>query len=70
MTNTYTPTPRAAWHADGLRWIASVFNAAADRIDIARDTSALALEPTPEYKPVEEFLFDARFRVQNEMFLR
>ena len=66
----YTPVQRTAWHADGLRWIASLFNAAADRIDGPGDTPELALQPTPEYKPFEEFLFDARFRVQNEMFLR
>jgi hypothetical protein len=71
MTNTaYTPVSGTAWHAEGLRWIASVFNAAADRIDAPREAPALALQPTREYKPVEEFLFDARFRVQNEMFLR
>ena len=71
MTPTpYTPVQRTAWQAEGLRWIASVFNAAADRIDSAPATPALALEPTPEYKPFEDFLFDARFRVQNEMFLR
>jgi hypothetical protein len=71
MTPTaYTPVQRAAWQAEGLRWIASVFNAAADRIDSPREAPALALEQTPEHKPFEDFLFDARFRVQNEMFLR
>jgi hypothetical protein len=71
MTATpYNPVQPAAWRAEGLRWIASLFIAAADRIDGSRDTPELALQPTPEYKPVEEFLFDARFRVQNEMFLR
>jgi hypothetical protein len=69
-TSPYTPVHRAAWHAEGLRWIASVFNAAADRIDVPHATPELALQPTPEYKPFEDFLFDARFRVQNEMFLR
>ena len=71
MTSSpYTPVQRTAWHADGLRWIASVFTAAADRIDSPREAPELALQPTPEHKPFEDFLFDARFRVQNEMFLR
>lgn len=70
MTTPYTPVQTAAWHAEGLRWIASLFNAAADRLDGPRDTPALALEQTPGYKPFEEFLYDARFRVQHEMFLR
>jgi hypothetical protein len=66
----YTAARNPAWHAEGLRWIASLFNAAADRLDTPREAPELALQPTPERKPFEEFLFDARFRVQNEMFLR
>ncbi len=66
----YEPVNRVAWHAQGLRWIGDVFHAAADRIERAPETAALPLEPTREYKPFSEFLYDARFRVQHDIFLR
>jgi hypothetical protein len=53
------------WHADGLRWIAGVLQDAADSIERSQSAHYLAEERAPEYKPVEEFLYDARFRVQN-----
>lgn len=70
LSNPYNPLARTTWHADGLRWIASVINTLADSIDREHNAPTLALEPTPEDKPIEEFLYDARFRVQHEMFLR
>jgi hypothetical protein len=53
------------WRADGLRWIAGVLHDAADSIERSQSAHYLAEEREPEYKPVEEFLYDARFRVQN-----
>ena len=53
------------WHADGLRWIADVLHDAADSIERSQSAHYLAEEQAPGYKPVEEFLYDARFRVQN-----
>jgi hypothetical protein len=59
-----TPAVRL-WHAEGLRWIADVLHDAADSIERSQSAHYLAEELVPEYKPVEEFLYDARFRVQN-----
>ena len=56
---------RPLWHAQGLRWIASLLHDAADSIERSQAAHYPADELPPEYKPVEEFLFDARFRVQN-----
>jgi hypothetical protein len=56
---------RTLWHAQGLRWIASVLHDAADSIERTQAAHYPAEELAPEYRPVEEFLFDARFRVQN-----
>ena len=67
----YNAPRRAAWHVEGLRWIAGLFTSAADRLESTQETPVLALEPTPpQYRPFDEFLYDVRFRVQHEMFLR
>ena len=66
----YNAASRATWHAEGLRWIAGLITATADRIDRNHNTPPLPLEPTSEHKPFDEFLYDARFRVQNDIFLR
>ena len=57
-------TPSASWYADGLRWIGSLFTGAADHLD-RPSLAPAALEPRPEYQPVEEYLFDVRHRMQN-----
>jgi len=57
--------PTRQWHAEGLRWIAGVLHDAADSIERSQTAHYLAEEQAPGYKPVEEFLYDARFRVQN-----
>ena len=59
-----------AWHSDGLRWIAGLLVAAADALERSQAAHALEAPPHPEYKPVDEFLYDVRFRVQHEIFLR
>lgn len=57
----------SSWYADGLRWIGSLFIAAADRLE--RPSIAPApLEPQPDYRPAEEFLSDVRLRVQSRSF--
>ncbi|QJR09893.1 hypothetical protein DSM104443_00944 [Usitatibacter rugosus] len=62
----YANTPEyRTWRAEGLRWIAGLLQDAADSIERSQSAHYLADERAPEYKPVEEFLYDARFRVQN-----
>jgi len=55
--------PNTAWYADGLRWIGSLFDGAADYLD-RPSIAPSPLEPRPEYLPVEEYLFDVRHRIQ------
>jgi hypothetical protein len=64
----YAPVSRATWYAEGLRWIGTVCNDAADRLERSNAPQALALEPTPPFKPVDEFLYDVRFRMQNSIY--
>jgi hypothetical protein len=53
--------PRAAWHAEGLRWIGSLFLAAAERLEQrAIDT---ADEPWPDLLPPHERVFEVRTRI-------
>lgn len=51
--------------SNALRWIANLLHDAADSIERTQSAHYLADEQAPQYKPVEEFLYDARFRVQN-----
>lgn len=55
------PKPSSAWYASGLRWIASGMVWLADAID-RRAPQPWPLEPAPEYRPVDEFLLEARNR--------
>ena len=64
----YAPTNRATWYAEGLRWIGTVCNDAADALERSRTPQAEALEPTAPFKPVDEFLYDVRFRMQNSIY--
>ena len=61
MTATHAMT-LARWHSDGLRWIGSLFIDAADRLDQPSFAPAPG-EPRPKYLPVEEYLFDVRSRM-------
>ncbi len=61
---------RAAWHTDGLRWIGSLFTGAADALDRNRAPIELPLEPGPRYRPIDEFLYDVRFRMDSGMAQR
>jgi hypothetical protein len=53
-----------SWHADGLRWIASLFTGAANLLE---RNAAPPCEPDPARpaRDPEEFLFDVRNRMQN-----
>lgn len=55
---------RSSWHAEGLRWIGSLFNAAAARLERA----PIASEPRAELLPYEDFISDVRHRVQNRYY--
>ena len=48
------------WYAEGLRWIGSLFNGAAEHFERA---AALAAELDPRHRPAEEYLSDVRTRV-------
>jgi len=52
----------ARFHTDGLRWIGSLFIDAADHLDKPSFGPAPG-EPRPKYLPVEEYLFDVRTRM-------
>ena len=52
----------ARFHSDGLRWIGSLFIDAADHLDKPSFAAATG-EPRPKYLPVEEYLFDVRTRM-------
>ena len=53
-----------SWHADGLRWIASLFTGAANFLErsAARPCES---DPAQPLRDPEEFLFDVRDRMQN-----
>lgn len=57
-------TSNSTWYSDGLRWIASLFDGAADSLDRA----AAAPEPRAEFLPYEEFISDVRHRIQNRYY--
>jgi hypothetical protein len=52
-----------SWYADGLRWIASLFTAAADRLDRMHGASALPLEPAIDPRAIDDYIDDVRFRM-------
>jgi len=52
----------ARFHSDGFRWIGSVFIDFADYLDKPSFAPAPG-EPRPKYLPVEEYLFDVRNRM-------
>jgi hypothetical protein len=57
---------RGAFYAEGLRWIASLLTAAADRLDRLQRPAELApLEPLPRLTPRDEALYDLRNRLTN-----
>jgi hypothetical protein len=51
-----------SWHADGLRWIASLFTDAANFLE---RNAARPCESQLAHDDPEEFLFDVRNRMQN-----
>ena len=48
------------WYAEGLRWIGSLFNGAADHFERAATT---AVQLDPRYRPAEEYLSEVRTRI-------
>ncbi|QJR14067.1 hypothetical protein [Usitatibacter palustris] len=63
---SYATMNRSTWIADGLRWIGSVCESAADAID--RDAAyPQPLEPVPTRPAFEEYLYDVRFRIHNRI---
>ena len=54
----------SSWYAKGLRWIGSLFNAAAD----GPEPAATAAGQLSEFLPYEEFISDVRYRIQNRYY--
>ena len=56
-----TPMARAIWYADGLRWIGSIFNDAAERLE----KSVADEEPLDPgaYREIERYVNDLHRRV-------
>ena len=52
----------ARFHSEGFRWIGSLFYDFADYLDKPSFAPAPG-EPRPKYLPVEEYLFDVRNRM-------
>jgi hypothetical protein len=50
----------ANWYADGLRWIGSIFNDAAERLE--RNDAEPPLEPRA-YRDIERYVDEMRARV-------
>lgn len=55
---------RSTFYAEGLRWIASLLTAAADRLD-RPGSGAAPLEPAPRLSARDEALYDLRNRLTN-----
>ena len=52
----------ARFHSEGFRWIGSLFTDFADYLDKPSFAPAPS-EPRPKYLPAEEYLFDVRNRM-------
>jgi len=55
-------SPRAAWYADGLRWIGTLFLDAATRLE-QRTAEPDPTDPWPELLPPHERGFELRNRI-------
>jgi hypothetical protein len=53
----------ASWHAEGLRWIGSLFYGAADFLDRAPPPTASHEQQQAPSRPAEDFIDDVRFRM-------
>ena len=53
---------RSTWYSEGLRWIGSLFDAAADFLE--RATGPAPLEPMPRHTSFEEIVGEVRNRVR------
>ena len=56
---------KSSWHAEGLRWIGSLFNAAADSLDRASAESATPA-PMPRHTSFDEIVGDVRNRMYSD----
>ena len=54
----------ATWYADGLRWIGSILNAAAERLE--RNAAEPPLEPGA-YRDIERYVDEMRSRVHTQV---
>jgi hypothetical protein len=61
--------PRASWHAEGLRWIASLILGAADYLERVSGDPQPPYEPLPpDLLPADDALDDIRARIQSRYF--
>lgn len=56
-----------SWYSDGLRWIASLFTAAADGLDRLRGPAAVPLEPARQ-REIDAYLEEVRLRVHSQLW--
>jgi hypothetical protein len=56
-----TPMNKALWYADGLRWIGSVFNDAADQLE--RTASETSMADPRVVREIEQHMNEMRTRV-------
>lgn len=59
-----TVTRNPAWYTEALKWIGSRFIDAGNALETPRDPYEGPLEPQYRAKPIDELLYDARFRMQ------
>ena len=55
-----------AWHAEGLRWIASLFNGAADRLDRPDAPQPTASEQASPWREQDQ-IDEVRLRMRSHM---
>ena len=66
--NAYALPSRAAWHAEGLRWIAALLNQAADRLEQPAAPVAEVSQPSHHVPLPEDYLSDVRWRMLSRTF--
>jgi hypothetical protein len=59
----------ARWHAEGLRWIATLFRGAADYLERAGNAAASWESPPPQFaRRGDDYLDDVRSRIHSRYF--
>jgi len=51
------------WYADGLRWIGSILNGAADHLERNAAEPLEPRPPLPQHRAIDEYVSDVRHRI-------